>query len=204
MPAATPTLPDNHAARRESRPPLRARARGRRGLDCGVGNDPSASATGAQGTAVVRARPGHERAAEALVAKLGGTVHMRLKIIGGFSATLPAGAVAALRRSGAVLSVTPNLKLRPESSSYSAASYDPSTDGYSMSQITKLSGARDWWRAGYTGKGVDVALIDTGVSPVRACPAPASCSTGLTSRSSPRRRTSATSTPTGTERSWPA
>ena len=125
----------------------------------------SASTADAQGTAIVRARPGRERAAEALVAKLGGTVHTRLKIIGGFSATLPAGAVSALRRSGDVLSLTANQALRPQSSNYSAA-YDPASDGYSMSQVTQLTGARAWWSAGYTGKGVDVALIDSGVSPV--------------------------------------
>src|SRR5204863_3544205 len=39
-------------------------------------------------------------------------------------------------------------------------------DGYSMSTITQLAGARDWWNAGYTGTGVDVALIDSGVAPV--------------------------------------
>jgi serine protease AprX len=44
--------------------------------------------------------------------------------------------------------------------------YDPSTDPYSMQATTLESGARNWWKAGYTGKGVDVAEIDTGVSPV--------------------------------------
>ena len=83
----------------------------------------------------------------------------------GFSTTLPAGAVSALRRSGDVLSVTANQALRPQSSNYSAA-YDPASDGYSISQVTQLTGARAWWSAGYTGKGVDVALIDSGVSPV--------------------------------------
>jgi len=111
---------------------------------------------------IVRARPGHEAAAEALVAKLGGTVGMRLRIIDGFSATLPAGGAATLRKSSAILSVVPNGALKPESSNY-----DPSSDGYSMSNITQLSGARAWWNAGYTGKGVDVALIDSGVSPVQ-------------------------------------
>ena len=50
----------------------------------------SGAATDAQANAIVRVRPGHERSVEALVSKLGGTVHTRLKIIGGFSATLPA------------------------------------------------------------------------------------------------------------------
>lgn len=47
-----------------------------------------------------------------------------------------------------------------------AASYDPATDAYSMASLTSDSGATAWWNAGYTGKGVDVALIDTGVAPV--------------------------------------
>src|SRR5207245_5186669 len=33
-------------------------------------------------------------------------------------------------------------------------------------------GAQAWWTAGFTGAGVDVALIDTGVSPVDALSAP--------------------------------
>jgi serine protease AprX len=41
-----------------------------------------------------------------------------------------------------------------------------------MSQITQLTGARDWWKAGYTGKGVDVALIDSGVAPVQGLSTP--------------------------------
>jgi len=46
------------------------------------------------------------------------------------------------------------------------ASYNPATDGYSMSNLTAQMGATAWWNAGYTGKGVDVAVIDTGVAPV--------------------------------------
>src|SRR5205807_6319386 len=103
-----------------------------------------------------------EAAAEVMVSKLGGTVRTRLRIIDGFSATLPPGAVATLRGNSAILSVTPNGALRPES-----ATYDPGSDGYSMSNITQLSGARAWWGAGYTGTGVDVAVIDSGVAPVQ-------------------------------------
>jgi serine protease AprX len=115
---------------------------------------------------IVRARPGSEANAEARVRKLGGTVRLHLRIINGFSAALPAGALPRLRASGAILSVTPNRKLQPQSSSY-GTSYDPSSDGYSMSSITQLTGARAWWAAGYTGAGVDVALIDSGVAPVQ-------------------------------------
>src|SRR5207253_1106849 len=48
----------------------------------------------------------------------------------------------------------------------SASSYDPSNDVNSMYNTTAYSGVTTWWNAGYTGAGVDVALIDTGVSPV--------------------------------------
>jgi serine protease AprX len=41
-----------------------------------------------------------------------------------------------------------------------------------MSAVTSLTGAQAWWSAGYTGKGVDVALIDSGVAPVQGLDAP--------------------------------
>ncbi len=41
-----------------------------------------------------------------------------------------------------------------------------------MYNTTLYSGAQAWWNAGYTGKGVDVALIDTGVSPVSGLDSP--------------------------------
>jgi serine protease AprX len=129
---------------------------------------PRASSPGAvrAGGYIVRARAGHESAAEAIVRRLGGTVRLRLKIIDGFSASLPEKAVTTLRSNGAILSVTRNQKLQPQGSSYSA-SYDPSSDPYSLSNITQLTGARAWWSAGYTGQGVDIALIDSGVAPVQ-------------------------------------
>jgi len=46
--------------------------------------------------------------------------------------------------------------------------YDPATDPFSMAAIAQTTGAADWWSAGYTGRGVDVAVIDTGVSRVPA------------------------------------
>jgi serine protease AprX len=54
----------------------------------------------------------------------------------------------------------------------SAAVYDPAADAYSMASLTAVTGAPAWWGAGYTGAGIDVALIDTGVSPVAGLDAP--------------------------------
>jgi serine protease AprX len=50
--------------------------------------------------------------------------------------------------------------------------YDPAADANSMYSTTLYTGAQAWWTAGYTGKGVDVALIDTGVSPVAGLDSP--------------------------------
>lgn len=54
----------------------------------------------------------------------------------------------------------------------SSSSYDPASDGYSMGNLTSYTGAGAWWDAGYTGAGIDVAVIDTGVSPVPALSTP--------------------------------
>lgn len=56
--------------------------------------------------------------------------------------------------------------------SWGGSAYDPSLDMNSMFNTTLYSGAQAWWNAGYTGKGVDVAVIDTGVSPVAGLDAP--------------------------------
>jgi serine protease AprX len=47
-----------------------------------------------------------------------------------------------------------------------AQSYDPSADSNSMFSTARYLGAQDWWRHGYTGRGVDIAVIDSGVAPV--------------------------------------
>jgi serine protease AprX len=69
----------------------------------------------------------------------------------------------------AVLSV---LALACAGASWGGNGYDPAADMNSMYSTTLYSGAQSWWRAGYTGKGVDVAVIDTGVAPVTGLDAP--------------------------------
>ncbi len=63
--------------------------------------------------------------------------------------------------------------------SWGSSGYDPTTDQYSMQNVTAGGGAQAWWSAGYTGEGVDVALIDTGVSPVPALSAPGKIVNGV-------------------------
>ena len=57
--------------------------------------------------------------------------------------------------------------IRP-GASWGDSSYSPASDPYSMQNVTAGDGVQGWWKAGDTGQGVDVALIDTGVAPVPA------------------------------------
>jgi serine protease AprX len=47
-----------------------------------------------------------------------------------------------------------------------SSKFNPVSDPGSMYNTTVMTGARDFWKAGYTGTGVDVALIDSGIAPV--------------------------------------
>ena len=110
---------------------------------------------------IVRTVSGAQGRIEGFVASEGGTITADLSIIGGFSATVPQWLADAIRTDPTVVSVSPDAALAPQS-----VSYDPGTDVNSMDSTTDYSGATAWWRAGFTGNGVDVALIDTGVAPV--------------------------------------
>jgi len=79
--------------------------------------------------------------------------------------------ITASGRLGAILSATLLVSALAPAATF-AAGYDPATDVNSMYNTTAYSGATAWWNAGYTGAGVDVALIDTGVSPVEGLATP--------------------------------
>ncbi len=115
---------------------------------------------------VVRALPGGQAAAQVLVERLGGTVTRPLPIIDGFAATVPDGALATLRSTQPILSVTSDVSGRVMSVDPTLG-YDAEQDLGSLFAVTKLIGAQEAWKQGWTGKGVDVALIDTGVAPVK-------------------------------------
>jgi subtilisin family serine protease len=132
---------------------------------------------------IVRETPDAGRAPETAVRVAGGRVDRRLGLIGGFSATIPAGTIGGLRRTPGVLSVTTDAPLQLTSDfsldgrgpSSRAAYVGNGTDEVqqyagepgSMTAIAQqVTGAGDLWDAGITGKGVDIALIDSGIVPV--------------------------------------
>jgi serine protease AprX len=100
---------------------------------------------------------------ERAVAALGGTVEEPLGIIGGFTATLPADRLAALRGATGVMAVTENAPVEL----LDAAPAEVQDQVGSMFRVThEVTGATALWERGINGRGVDVALLDSGVVPV--------------------------------------
>lgn len=119
----------------------------------------------AQVSVVVRAQPGADASAVArlVTTTLGGRVTARLAIVNGFAATLPARAVERLARMPGVAAVTSNAPVHLLSTS---STYPEITSAGSLANIAWQIGAPRFWAYGHTGKGVDVAVIDSGVTPV--------------------------------------
>jgi serine protease AprX len=109
---------------------------------------------------VVRAVPGADNVTAA-ISSVGGTVERSIGIIHGYSALVPTSAVAALRTTADVASVSEDQSLHLMSTTYSAG-----TDPYSLFQLQQDAGARGMWGKKFTGAGIDIALIDSGVTPV--------------------------------------
>ncbi|MDQ1673739.1 MAG: serine protease AprX [Frankiaceae bacterium] len=115
----------------------------------------------AGGPAVVRAVPGQLDAAERAVLNAGGTVVRRLSSLETLTVSLPAGAAQRVAADASVHSVTGNRKV--QMLDYSGTSYSALGDLGTYREIEQnVLGAASYWNAGYTGKGVDVALIDSG------------------------------------------
>jgi serine protease AprX len=110
---------------------------------------------------IVQAVPGALHQAVDSVVAAGGTVGRELGIIGGFTAKVPASSQSQLTRAPGVRAVTTDRSLH-----LSAATYDGATDAGSPIRTAWSMGATTAWFGGFTGKGVDVALVDSGIAPV--------------------------------------
>lgn len=115
---------------------------------------------------IVMADPGHVGLAVDAVTRVKGKVTRRLDIVGGVAATVDRRDLARIRRVPGIRSVTPNDVVRPLSQTW-----NPYTDVGGPKNVSEIIGSAAYWNSGITGRGVDVALIDSGVRISDALPA---------------------------------
>ena len=118
---------------------------------------------------IVRELRGAGDLPERAVAALGGTAEEPLGIIGGFTASVPRDRLDALRAMAGVRSVTEDVAVQLHDAD-TVAQKDQLRSLYTITH--ELTGAANLWDRGFTGKGVDVAVIDSGVVPVDGLRAP--------------------------------
>ena len=121
---------------------------------------PAVLAPGAPGASVVvlEQHPSSS-VAESAVTALGGRVTHDLPIVGGFGAVVPAGSLDELRAADGVREVEAAGRVSFDGA-YGQGSGGPSAV---YADVVRADQA---WKAGHTGQGIGVAVIDTGVNPV--------------------------------------
>ncbi len=129
-----------------------------------VATSAAAGAPGQTVQVIVVAEPGRLGDAELAIEALGGRVGRVLPIIDGFAGSIVSDRIDQLAASRAVATVSPDAEVTPMAIDGSLG-YDPAETS-SLSAVSQITGAQSLWNAGYVGQGVDVALIDTGVSRV--------------------------------------
>jgi serine protease AprX len=112
---------------------------------------------------IVREAAGSGDVPEKAVSAFGGSVGRQLEILGGFTAEVPADRLDALRAVAGVQSVTQDAGLTLSGKDVESQAAQA---GSLYTIANEVTGASAMWDAGYTGKGVDVAVIDSGVVPV--------------------------------------
>jgi serine protease AprX len=122
-----------------------------------------AQATSEMVHVIVRELPGAGSAPEQMVEDLGGDIGRHIDIIDGFTATVPETGLRSLQSVRNVHSVTRDQRVRLL---HAVDGYDGATHPGSLFTARNAIRAHETWHDGYTGKGVDVALIDSGVVPV--------------------------------------
>jgi serine protease AprX len=122
---------------------------------------------------IVETEPGSLTAVGKTAVALGGQVVAAQRAIGTVVVDLPASAVVRLRGADGVRAVTPDGRVKLESDSLLTdvtntvtSLIGPTGLPGDMTNVSKLTGAQTFWKNGYYGQGVDVALLDSGVLPV--------------------------------------
>jgi serine protease AprX len=115
---------------------------------------------------VVSGMGGAMASIERAVTAAGGHVRRALPVVDGVAARVPAAAVARLRLQPGVRAVTPDASGRLLSVDPTLG-YDVGGDDGSLYNIGQVTHAKEAWNHDYTGQGIDVALVDSGVAPVQ-------------------------------------
>ena len=122
---------------------------------------------------IVRAKHGSLDKAKELVRQAGGDVDTVFSSIDGFEADVPPETLTNLWNTQVILAVTPDVPLPTfdtpivaDDAPETAAAVNPLDQVGSVRNVAEMVNADDMWNRGYSGKGVDVAVIDTGVAPV--------------------------------------
>jgi serine protease AprX len=111
---------------------------------------------------IVRESAPPSAAAEKSVRELGGTVNFQLPLIEGFAATVPSASLSQLAHAPGVREVTRDGQVH---FNMAGDGYDGYSNMGSLYNTARAIGATQLWSQGITGRGVDVALVDTGVNP---------------------------------------
>ncbi|RKS72419.1 subtilisin family serine protease [Motilibacter peucedani] len=139
------------------------------GLGCAAAGTASAQEQPATGAGPTRTwlalATGPVAETSAAVRASGASVVRELPGIGQVVLRADAAQVAALETTGTVRSITLDSTVH-----LSGAAYTPATDPGSPFNVSTAVGARAMWKAGFTGDGVDVAVIDSGVTPLPGGP----------------------------------
>jgi hypothetical protein len=112
---------------------------------------------------IVRVAPQADVETERAVRAIGGDIRGHISIIHGFVARVPARSVGELTDLPGVVSVTPDSPIHLLGT---VDGMDPNKYQGSWLKVAKNTHLIEMWQHGFTGKGIDVALIDSGVAPV--------------------------------------
>ncbi len=104
---------------------------------------------------------GGDTSASAVVAQ-GGVVTGRIALLDGVTATIPSDRLSALRAALPSVFITPDVAVTPAVAPAPTSADDTTT---SLSSVAALTGASRAHAAGDTGRGIDVALLDSGIAP---------------------------------------
>src|SRR4029453_1627270 len=131
----------------------------------GLGSGPDAGRV----SVIVRTTPDAGGQVEALVGRLGGGVGRRIAIIDGVAPPVPASSLVRLQGAPGVVSVTANQRVSLQTFN---GDFDPERDFGSLFRAARVMDAEKAWDHELTGRGVDVALLDSGVAPVKGLDGP--------------------------------